>query len=113
MQGHGYVVTQPDFDFAFTDNSQHYDLEFRVAAGCDTVLLVNDASGNWHFNDDSNGTMNPSIRIPDAPAGGYDIWVGTFAPATCQATLTLETFPAAGRARSSSNNLRRWPIRAT
>ena len=90
--GVGYVATRPDFDFAFTDNSAGRDLEFRVNASCDTVLLVNDARGEWHFNDDGSNGLNASLRIPNAPAGGYDIWVGTYGPSTCQATLTLETF---------------------
>lgn len=89
IPGHGYVISQPDFDLSFTDNPQGRDLEIRVTAGCDTVLLVNDASGRWLFDDDGAGQLNPVVRIPQAPAGAYDIWVGTFSSSTCQATLTL------------------------
>lgn len=93
--GTGYVITQPDFDLALTDNAAGRELEFRVNANCDTVLLVNDATGQWHFDDDSGGNLNPLIRLRYAPAGAYDIWIGTYSPATCQATLTLETFGGA------------------
>lgn len=88
---YGWVITSPDFDLAFTRNDAGRDLELRVEANCDTVLLVNDASGQWHFNDDTNG-LNPAVRIPRAPAGAYDIWVGTYDRATCEARLILETF---------------------
>ncbi|WP_068296162.1 LCCL domain-containing protein [Pararhodobacter sp. CCB-MM2] len=92
MPGHGYVITQPDFDLSFTGNeSANRDLELRVQASCDTVLLVNDASGTWHFSDDDTD-LNPRIRITGAPSGAYDVWVGTFGQQTCQAQLILETF---------------------
>ncbi|HPD94027.1 MAG: hypothetical protein H6900_06525 [Rhodobacter sp.] len=94
LDGWGYVVTQPDFDLTVTDNSGHNDLEIRVNAACDTVLLVNDANGQWHFNDDTNG-VNPAVRLTDAPAGAYDVWVGTFGTQTCQAALELQSYGAA------------------
>ncbi|PVH28270.1 hypothetical protein DDE20_13805 [Pararhodobacter oceanensis] len=52
---------------------------------------MNDPSGQWHFNDDDGG-LNSRLRLPTARAGQYDIWVGTYAAQTCQATLVLETF---------------------
>ena len=91
IEGYGWVITQPDFDFNFSENDAGRELELRVEGSCDTVLLVNDASGTWHFNDDDR-ELNPGIRIPNAPAGAYDIWVGTYDQQTCQARLILETF---------------------
>lgn len=91
VPGTGYVATAPDFELTFTANGAGRALEFRVVAGCDAVLLVNDARGAWHFNDDDAGT-NPRIRLPAAPEGLYDIWIGTFGPATCNAELIVETF---------------------
>ena len=108
MPGHGYVITQPDFDLTFTDNEARRDLEIRVQAPCDTVLLVNDAQGNWHFSDDEGGNLNPLLRLTAAPAGAYDIWVGTFDTQTCPATLTFETFgtpPGAAAAPVAPGNL--------
>lgn len=92
MPGIGHVATAPDFTLEFHSNGAGRALEFRVDASCDTVLLVNDASAEWHFNDDSDGTINPRIRLNSASEGIYDIWVGTFDPATCSATLVIETF---------------------
>ena len=92
IEGHGWVITAPDFDLTVTDNSAARELEFRVEADCDTVLLVNDANGAWHFNDDDGDSLTSRIRLTTAPAGAYDIWVGTFNPASCQAMLVLETF---------------------
>lgn len=90
--GVGHVATRPDFDLSFLQYGMARDLEFRVNASCDSVLLVNDAQGRWHFNDDNDGGLNARLRISNAPEGAYDIWVGTYGPSTCPATLTLETF---------------------
>lgn len=91
VPGIGYVAISPDFDLYFTENGMGRALEFRVEGSCDTVLLVNDARGNWHFNDD-DVSVHPRIRIQSAPEGIYEIWVGTFDSAMCPATLTVETF---------------------
>ncbi|WP_220443929.1 LCCL domain-containing protein [Pararhodobacter zhoushanensis] len=95
IEGHGWVITAPDFDLTVTDNTAGRELEFRVEAECDTVLLVNDATGAWHFNDDDGDSLTSRIRLTNAPAGAYDIWVGTFNQASCQAALVLETFGGA------------------
>jgi len=94
--GTGYVATRPDFDLTFSNNGMGRDLEIRVNASCDSVLLVNDARGQWHFDDDGGDGLNSRLRISNAPEGTYDIWVGTYGPSTCQATMTLETFNAGG-----------------
>lgn len=91
VPGTGYVATAPDFELTFSANSMGRALEFRVEAGCDATLLINDAGGAWHFNDDDAGT-NPRIRLDRASEGLYDIWIGTFGSDTCPATLIVETF---------------------
>ena len=92
VPGVGHVIHRPDFSVSFRANQRNRALEFRVRGDCDTVLLVNDASGRWHFVDDADGTLNPRLRLPRARAGRYDVWVGTYGPSTCRATLTVETF---------------------
>lgn len=88
----GYVISQPDFEVSI-DGLQGYNrLNIRVNAGCDTVLLVNDSTGKWWFNDDGANGLNPSLDIRNPANGTWDIWVGTYGQGTCNATLTLETF---------------------
>jgi len=89
--GYGHVVSAPDFTLQFSGNSMGRALELRVDGNCDTVLLVNDAHANWHFNDDDY-SIDPRIRIGSAPEGIYDIWIGTFDPDLCSAQLIVETF---------------------
>ncbi|WP_127106844.1 LCCL domain-containing protein [Pararhodobacter zhoushanensis] len=91
VPGHGHVAQRPDFTLNFARNDPRYDLEFRVEANCDPVLLVRGPSGQWSFNDDSEG-LNSRLRLPAAPTGSYDVWVGTFGTNTCPATLIVETF---------------------
>jgi len=91
IPGNGYIVETPDFTMSYDALGMGRDLEIRVEGSCDTVLLVNTASGEWLFNDDSDGA-NPAIRMTNAGSGGYDIWVGTFDAAPCEATLIVETF---------------------
>ncbi|MEZ5750912.1 MAG: LCCL domain-containing protein [Paracoccaceae bacterium] len=86
---YGHVITSPDFDLSLTDNPDGQALILSVQGECDTILLVNDAAGTWHFGDDTDGSLDPSIIIPAAPVGAYDIWVGTFGAQTCNATLSV------------------------
>ncbi len=92
IPGHGFIIQSPDFTIGYNNLNMGRDLEIRVNGSCDTVLLVNDANGQWHFSDDENGTFNPSMRLPNAPSGSYDIWVGTFSQGNCGATMSMETF---------------------
>lgn len=87
----GFVAVAPDFELTFSGNGMGRALELRVQAECDTILLVNNAHGQWYYNDDDTD-LNPRIRIAAAPEGLYDIWVGTFGPDLCNAELIVETF---------------------
>ncbi|MEM7443914.1 MAG: peptidase S1 [Pseudomonadota bacterium] len=89
--GTGYVISDPDFEFNFTNDGNYGRLEFEVTGDCDTVLLINDASGQWHFNDDTNG-VNPAINVVNPPQGTYDIWVGTYGQSSCAASIEIETW---------------------
>ena len=39
---------------------------------------MNTAGGRWVCNDDSYGGANPTVNIPGATRGQYDIWVGSY-----------------------------------
>ena len=67
-------------------------LTLTVDSGCATTLLVRGANGLWQFDDDSNGNLQPLVNVYGAPNGTYDVWVGTYGGANCQASLELETW---------------------
>jgi len=73
----GSVAAKPDFDVHY-NTSGNTSLTFYVQSGYDTMLLVNDPSGQWWFDDDSAGGQNPMITIPFAQAGLYDVWIGSY-----------------------------------
>lgn len=88
----GYVISSPDFEFRIDGLESYSRLNVRAVGSCDTVLLMNDSTGGWWFDDDSLGNLNPSIDVYNPVSGTWDIWVGTYGPNLCSATLTLETF---------------------
>ncbi|MGY6633707.1 MAG: hypothetical protein ACXIU8_08160 [Alkalilacustris sp.] len=93
MPGVGHVATAPDLRLGFEGNGMWRDLVIRVEGSCDTVLLVNGPTGEWFFDDDTNG-VDPELLFRTAGEGFYDIWVGTYEPKLCSATVILETFGA-------------------
>ena len=72
----GYVTRQPDFILHYRDAASF--LRFYATSGGDTTLVVNDAAGRWHCNDDSHGGLNPTVDIQNPPSGQYDVWVGSY-----------------------------------
>jgi len=89
--GNGWVANRPDFDLSFSGNASGRDLVFRVDATCDSVLLINDANGQWHFDDDGGNGLNSRIQLSHAANGTYDVWVGTYGSTTCAASISFET----------------------
>lgn|SRR5690606_18774196 len=72
----GYVTREPDFILNYDSPASFLRIYFQGSG--DTTLVINDAAGNWHCNDDSHGGLNPTVDI-NSPAGGhYDIWVGSW-----------------------------------
>jgi hypothetical protein len=71
----------------------HYPLEIRVEAPCDSVLLVNAANGDWYYNDDGPYGHNPQINLRGSATlnGRVDIWVGSYDGQSCFGDLILET----------------------
>ena len=72
----GYVYAAPDFDLYY-DAASGVSLTFYVQSNIDTVLLINDPSGGWQFNDNGAGGLNPSITINRPQSGTYNVWIGT------------------------------------
>ncbi|ALJ80898.1 peptidase S1 [Ketogulonicigenium vulgare] len=71
--GIGFISEAPDYDLYWEGNGT---LTIAFESDEDTVLLVNGQQWEWYYNDDYKG-LNPAIVIENAPAGLYDIWVGT------------------------------------
>ncbi len=79
----GYVTRQPDHILRLTGTSSSLRIYVVVPGAAassrtDTTLLVNTANSRWLCNDDSYGGANPSVDIPNAGPGQYDIWVGSY-----------------------------------
>lgn len=75
----GYVSDKPDLDLNY--EAGQYTLSIYAEAQEDITLVVYDAAGNWHCNDDFStaaGT-NPGIKWSNPPSGNYNIWIGTYA----------------------------------
>lgn len=88
IDAHGYVSAAPSASFYFDPSAGPAPLEISVNSTCDTLLLVNDPTTNWSFNDDSEGLM-PGLSYGQASEGRYDVWVGTFGRNGCDATLSV------------------------
>jgi hypothetical protein len=88
--GFGQFRSVPDHSFMLAGASGP-DVTLAVTSGCDAAMLVNTADGQWHFNDDGNGNLDPRLTIPaGAPLDGQvDVWIGTFAGGGCEATLNI------------------------
>lgn len=92
MPGEGWVTEAPDFTFKLTANPNNRAIEFKVTSKCDSVLLLNTPNSRWQFDDDSNGALDPKIRVSQATTGYYDVWIGNVEKGYCDATLKVETF---------------------
>lgn len=83
----GYVSEAPDLDLYY--DAGDYDLYVYVTQeSSDTVLLINDPNGNWHFSDDVMDTR-PGIHFSNPPSGLYDIWVGTYNTSLASASVAI------------------------
>jgi hypothetical protein len=89
----GYANPAPSYSL-YLSEMQDYRLDLTAEASCDSTMLVRTPDGQWHFNDDGHGNYNPLISLtpPTALEGRVDVWVGTYGPTPCAATLNLETF---------------------
>ncbi len=72
----GWVAdrSSPDIKLNWTANGT---LHISATSSADVTLVVNDANGNWHCNDDQSGT-NPGLTISNASSGLVEVWVGSY-----------------------------------
>jgi hypothetical protein len=76
----GFVTGSPDYRVNWSGTTSL--LRFFFVSQGDTTLVVNDAAGNWYCDDDSFGTLNPTIDLVNPAPGQIDIWVGSFSSST-------------------------------
>jgi hypothetical protein len=75
----GFATARPDFNFTLTGESAFLRIYVnRVQGDKDTTLIVNDADGHWHCNDDSWGGNNPTVDLSSAGPGLYNVWIGSY-----------------------------------
>jgi hypothetical protein len=84
----GWIAQAPDYRINWTAGSGALPLVFSVDSDADTVLVINDAQGNWVCDDDGgNKSLNPSITFQNPASGQYDVWVGTFSEGDLQPSV--------------------------
>ena len=74
----GYATATPDAIVHYANPAGFLRFFVRAASGGDTTLVINDARGRWHCDDDGGGSLNPMVDISNPPGGQYDIWVGSY-----------------------------------
>ncbi|MCX7668832.1 MAG: hypothetical protein N2439_02005, partial [Anaerolineae bacterium] len=57
----------------------------------DTTLLIYDPAGNVHCNDDSFGTLSPTVDIASPANGTYTVWLGSYGPGSVAGRLYIVT----------------------
>ena len=72
----GYATSTPDYIIDITGSMSY--LSIYVEGSGDTGLVINDASGGWHCDDDGHTGTNPRVTLYNAPAGQYDIWISSY-----------------------------------
>lgn len=86
---YGFASVSPDLKITYSAGT--YPLRFYFipdTPGADTVLLINGPDGSWYCNDDSWGTLDPTVDFADPLGGRYDIWLASIGPADAhQGTL--------------------------
>ena len=83
----GRISDAPDYKISYTAGG--FPLVFESFGTADTTLIVNDANGNWHCDDDSGPGLNARLVISEPGSGRYDVWIGTFGENTAPAKLTV------------------------
>ncbi|KPQ17630.1 MAG: hypothetical protein HLUCCO18_03845 [Rhodobacteraceae bacterium HLUCCO18] len=94
LPGTGFASAAPNFTMYLSGMESYGRLEIEVNSSCDTTLLVRDAYGQWHFDDDTGGNWTPELNLRNMAAlnGRIDVWVGTFGNDSCPASVEFETW---------------------
>lgn len=72
----GSAAQAPDFSVTYTAGAFPTLRFFFVGpAGSDTSMIINAPSGSFFCNDDSFGTLNPTLDFSTPASGRYDVWI--------------------------------------
>ena len=74
----GYATSAPDFRINWSGDAANLRIFFVSDEGEDATLVINDATANWHCNDDHTSGLDPLVDIENPPEGQFDIWVGSY-----------------------------------
>ncbi|MBK8026594.1 MAG: SH3 domain-containing protein [Chloroflexi bacterium] len=77
----GFTTTSPDFSINYTSGAFPTLRMYFVGSG-DATMVINTPGGSYFCNDDSFGTLNPTIDFNSPSSGRYDVWIGSFASGT-------------------------------
>ncbi|MDZ7778391.1 MAG: hypothetical protein U5R14_00440 [Gemmatimonadota bacterium] len=96
----GYIdADAPDFELSYAAGMSV--LYIYARAESDLTLLIHDPDGNWHCNDDWEGT-DPMVVFPDPSSGSYKLWVGVAeAGSSPEATLYFTELEPTARTADS------------
>lgn len=89
--GDGYVSMAPDYTITISQ-LEGYRIDFEVVSECDSVLLINTGLRFWYYDDDDGDGEDAKISLSRPKSGIFDVWVGSYDDASCDATLLVETF---------------------
>ena len=98
IPGHGYFNANPTFTLELSDMDDMEELEIETnGTNCDTVLLIQDQQGNWHFDDDGGPGLESKIKFEEDDFdmsqfnGTMDVWVGTYGGDQCSFEMEIDT----------------------
>jgi hypothetical protein len=77
----GFATSAPDFSVNYTAGASSL-LRFYFIGNGDSTLIINGPNGTYFCNDDSFGTLNPTIDFNNPTSGRYDIWIGSYSSGT-------------------------------
>ncbi|AHM04940.1 hypothetical protein roselon_02626 [Roseibacterium elongatum DSM 19469] len=98
ITGTGFVDPNPDITLELS-NMQDRILDLAFSGACDTTMLVRTADGQWRFDDDSNGNLDPRLTLTETRQmeGRVNVWIGRYGQQACMGTLTLHARSLSGR----------------
>jgi hypothetical protein len=75
----GYTTSAPSFSVNYTSGA-FPKLRFYAVTTGDSVLIINTPGGSYVCNDDSFGTVNPTLDFDSPSSGRYDVWIASKGP---------------------------------